>query len=130
MQKAASGPRRNLNWSKSMTPERRKALEAKGYRVYDHAGDAVGMTEEEKHLMDLHISMSNAVRKRRKELKLSQKDLAILLGTSQPRVAKIEWGGPDVSLDQILKAYAVMGGRVIIKDAGRKQRGKATATGR
>jgi DNA-binding transcriptional regulator YiaG len=111
-----------------MTPERRKALEAKGYRVYDHAGDAVGMTEEEKHLMDLHISMSNAVRDRRKKLKLSQKDLAILLGTSQPRVAKIEWGGPDVSLDQILKAYAVMGGRVVIKDAGRKQRGKATAT--
>lgn len=103
-----------------MNAERRKALEAKGYKVYDHAGDAVGMTEEEKQLMDLRITLSKMIRERRQTLGLSQKELAIRLGTSQPRVAKIEWGDWDVSLDQIFRAYAVMGGRLIIKDAAKR----------
>ena len=55
-----------------MNAEERKALEAKGYRVYDHAGDAVGMNEEEKELMDIRITLSRAVRKRREKLQLSQ----------------------------------------------------------
>jgi predicted transcriptional regulator len=101
-----------------LNAERRKALEAQGFKVYDHAGDAVGMTEEEKYLMDLRISLSKMIRARRQKLGLSQKELATRLGTSQPRVAKIEWGDWDVSLDQIFRAYAVMGGRPIIKDAG------------
>ena len=50
-----------------MNAERRRALEAKGYRVYDHAGDAVGMNEEEKELMDIRITLSRAVRKRREK---------------------------------------------------------------
>jgi predicted XRE-type DNA-binding protein len=95
-----------------MTPERRAALEAKGYRVYDHAGDAVGMTEDEKQEMDLRIQLSNAIRKRRKTLAMSQQELATLLKTSQARVSKIEWGKWDVPIDQLLKAYAVLGGRV------------------
>ena len=74
------------------------------------------MTEEEKHLLDVRITLSNAVRNRRKKLNLSQKELAARLGTSQPRVAKIEWGNRHVSLDQIFRAYAVMGGRIAIKE--------------
>jgi ribosome-binding protein aMBF1 (putative translation factor) len=106
------------DWERLLNAERRKALEAQGYKVYDHAGDAVGMTEEEKYLMDLRISLSKLIRDRRQKLGLSQKALATRLGTSQPRVAKIEWGDWDVSLDQIFRAYAVMGGRLILKDAG------------
>ena len=107
-----------------MNTDRRKALEAQGYKVYDHAGDAVGMTEEEKYLMDLRITLSKMIRERRQKLGLSQKELATRLGTSQPRVAKIEWGDWDVSLDQIFRAYAVMGGRLIIQDAGNAAGGK------
>jgi ribosome-binding protein aMBF1 (putative translation factor) len=111
-----------------MNADKRKSLEARGYKVYDHAGDAVGMTEEEKHLMDLRLSLSNMVRERRQKLGLSQKELAIRLGTSQPRVAKIEWGDWDVSFDQIFRAYAALGGRIVIKDAGRMQQGKGART--
>ena len=94
----------------------REWLEAQGYKVYDHAGDAVGMTEEEKQLMEIRVDLALKVRKRREELGLTQKDLAIRLKTSQPRVVKIEWGSPGVSLEQILNAFAVMGGRVAITE--------------
>ena len=55
-----------------MNAKLQKAMEARGYKFYEHAGDAVGMTEEEKYLMDLRITLSNAVRERRKKLKLTQ----------------------------------------------------------
>src|SRR5437867_2926284 len=97
--------------TRRMDAETRKWAEAQGYKVYDHAGDALGLTEEEKHLMDLRIDLSNAVRKRREKLGLSQKKLAARLKISQRRIAKIEWGDWDVPIDDILNAYAAMGGR-------------------
>ena len=90
-------------------------MEAYGYKIYDHVGDAVGMTEQEKELLDHRITLANSIRKRREKLGLSQKDLATRLKISQRRVAKIEWADPGVSLDEILNAYAAMGGRVAIK---------------
>jgi predicted XRE-type DNA-binding protein len=99
-----------------MDAKLQKAMEGHGYKFYDHAGDAVGMTEEEKHLMDLRIDLARMVRARRQKQGLSQKELAALLGTSQPRVVKIEGGDLGVSLDQSLRAYAVMGGRIVVKE--------------
>ena len=99
-----------------MTPETRKRLEADGYKVYDHAGDAVGMTEAEKQEMDIRITLSNAVRKRREELKVSPKELATRLKISQAKLARIELGNWDVSLEQILHAYSAMGGRIAITE--------------
>jgi predicted XRE-type DNA-binding protein len=113
-----------------MDAERRKALKARGYKVYDHAGDAVGMTEDEKELLDIRITLAISVRKRREKLKMSQKDLATRLKTTQPRVAKIEQADRDVSFDQIFRAYAVLGGRLVVKDAGSMQRAKRTAPAR
>jgi predicted XRE-type DNA-binding protein len=102
-----------------MNAEKRKALEAQGYKVYDHAGDAVGMTAEEKELMDIRITLAIEVRKRREKLKMSQKDLAVRLKTTQPRVAKIEQAASDVSFDHIYRAYAAVGGRIVVKGAGK-----------
>ncbi|MSU77013.1 MAG: helix-turn-helix domain-containing protein [Gemmataceae bacterium] len=95
-----------------MNAERRKALEARGYKVYDHAGDAVGMTEDEKQEMDFRIFLSRAIRKRRNELGLSPKDLAVRLKVSESRAAKIEFGNYDVPLEQVLHAYSALGGRL------------------
>jgi ribosome-binding protein aMBF1 (putative translation factor) len=98
-----------------MNAERHKALEARGYRIYDHAADALGLTDDERELMDIRIELAISVRKRREELQLSQKDLAIRLKTTQPRIVRIEQAAPDVSLDQIFRAYAAMGGRILVK---------------
>jgi ribosome-binding protein aMBF1 (putative translation factor) len=99
-----------------MDAERQKRLEAIGWKVYDHAGDVFGMTEAEKQEIDFRIDLSNAVRKRRESLGLSPQDLATRLKISKRRVAKIEWGDGDISLDEMLRAYSALGGRLAIKE--------------
>ena len=100
-----------------MDSEKRKALEAAGWRFGD-AADFLEMTNEERQLLDARIEMALAVRRQREALKLSQQQLASRLKTSQPRVAKIERAAPDVSLDQILRAFAAVGGRIAVKQVG------------
>jgi predicted transcriptional regulator len=99
-----------------MDAARQKRLEAIGWKFYDHAGDVFGMTDEEKQEMDFRIALSNAVRKRREKLKLSPKDLAARLKISQAKLAKIELGNWDVSLEEILHAYSALGGRIAVRE--------------
>ncbi|HKB34981.1 MAG TPA: helix-turn-helix transcriptional regulator [Gemmataceae bacterium] len=83
-----------------MDAEKRKALEAAGWRFGDVA-DFLGMSDEESQLLDARVEVALAVRRQREALKLSQKQLASRIKTSQPRVAKIESAARDVSLDQL-----------------------------
>jgi ribosome-binding protein aMBF1 (putative translation factor) len=107
-----------------MNPEKQKALEAAGWRFGD-AADLLEMTDEERQLLDVRVEAALAVRRQRKALKLSQEQLASRIKTSQPRIAKIERAAPDVSLDQILRAFAAVGGRVTVKHIGRSRSGRA-----
>src|SRR5205823_5376081 len=99
-----------------MDSEKRKALEAAGWRFGD-AADFLGMTDEERQLLDARVEAALAVRRQRQALKWSQKQLAHRIKTSQPRVAKIERAARDVSLDQILRAFTAVGGHIVIKQA-------------
>ena len=103
-----------------MDAKKRKALEAAGWRFGD-AADFLAMTNEERQLLDARIEAALAVRRQRETLKLSQKQLALRIKTSQPRIAKIERAAPDVSLDQILRAFAAAGGRIAVKQARRSR---------
>ncbi len=106
-----------------MDPRKRKVLEAAGWRFGD-AADFLGMTDEERQLLDARVEAALAVRRQREARKLSQKQLAERINTSQPRIAKIERAAPDVSLDQILRAFAAAGGRITVKQVSpRKSRG-------
>ncbi len=110
-----------------MNPAKKKALEAAGWRFGD-AADFLGMTEEERQLLDARVEAALAVRRQRALSQLSQKELASRLKTSQPRVAKIERAASDVSLDQILRAFAAAGGQIVVKQVGTPSAGK-TANG-
>src|SRR5438105_12903762 len=103
-----------------MNPEKRKALEAAGWRFGD-AADFLGMTDEERQLLDARIEAALAVRRQRQARKLTQTQLASRIKTSQPRVAKIERAAPDVSLDQMLRAFAAAGGRIAVKQVDRSR---------
>jgi transcriptional regulator with XRE-family HTH domain len=92
---------------------KRKALEAVGWRFGD-AADFLAMSDAERQLLDARVEAALAVRRQRQALKLSQQQLASRIKTSQPRVAKIERAAPDVSLDQILRAFAAAGGRIAV----------------
>jgi transcriptional regulator with XRE-family HTH domain len=107
-----------------MDSEKRKALEAAGWQFGD-AADFLAMSDEERQLLDARVEAALAVRRQRQAQKLSQKQLASRIKTSQPRVAKIERAAPDVSLDQILRAYAAVGGRFAVKEVSRSRKTKA-----
>lgn len=97
-----------------METTKRKALEAAGWKIGD-AAEFLGMNEEECQLLDARVQIALAVRSLRESRHLSQKDLGAKLKTSQPRVAKIERAAADVSLDQLFRAFAAVGGRFQIK---------------
>ena len=107
-----------------MDAAKRKLLEDAGWKVGD-AADFLGMSAEERQLLDTRVSIAMAIRQQRESQKLSQKELGARLKTSQPRVAKIERAASDVSLDQLFRAYTAAGGKLIVKSAKRKSN-KAT----
>jgi hypothetical protein len=92
-----------------MDKAKRHALEAAGFRVGD-AGEFLGLTAEERRLVDLRLAVSRAVRRRRLGLKLTQRELATRIKSSQSRVAKIEAAAPDVSLDIMFRGLIALEG--------------------
>jgi predicted XRE-type DNA-binding protein len=95
----------------TMISKKRKALAAAGWRV-GAAADFLGLTAEERQLVELRLTLACAIRRQRQASGLSQKQLGERIGTTQPRVAKIEVIAPDVSLDQFVRAYTAAGGRI------------------
>jgi predicted XRE-type DNA-binding protein len=93
---------------------KRKALQAAGWKVGD-AADFLEMDEEERQLLDARVELALAVRRQRKSRHLSQKELGAKLKTSQPRIAKIERAATDVSLDQLVRAFAAAGGKIEVR---------------
>src|SRR5437879_187706 len=108
----------------AMNSEKRRALEAAGWRFGD-ASDFLQMTNEERQMLDARVEAALAVRRQRVALKLSQKQLASRIKTSQPRIAKIERAARDVSLDQMLRAFAAAGGKILVKQVSRSGTAKA-----
>ena len=104
-----------------MNSAKRKALEAAGWKMGD-AADFLEMKNEERQVLDARIKIALAIRRQREACRLSQKALGHKLGTSQPRVAKIERAASDVSLDQLMRAFTAVGGRIIVKNTVTKQK--------
>ncbi len=112
-----------------MDAEKQKALEKAGWKFGD-AADFLGMTDDERQLLDARVDMARAIRALREKMNVSQKELAGRLKTSQPRIARIEQAAPEVSFDQIFRAFAAVGGEFVIKSqAGpaAKKKGKIHA---
>src|SRR5947207_9222101 len=103
-----------------MKKEKRAALEAAGWR-FGNAADFLKLTDDERRLVDLRLAVSRAIRGRREELCLTQKQLAAKLKSSQSRVAKMEAGLPDVSLDLMFRALFAVGGEIAEVTSTRRQ---------
>ena len=102
-----------------MDAAKRKAIQAAGWKVGD-AADFLRMDDEERQLLDARVELALAVRRQREAHNLSQKELGARLKTSQPRVAKIERAASDVSLDQLVRAFAAAGGKFVVKSGTTK----------
>ena len=109
-----------------MKTAKRQRLEAAGWKVGD-AADFLGLTPEESRLIELRIAVTRAVRRCREARGMTQAELAARMKSSQPRVAKVEGGAADVSLDLAFKAlFAAGGGMADVKPVRRPTKVRAT----
>ncbi|MBI5094554.1 MAG: XRE family transcriptional regulator [Candidatus Hydrogenedentes bacterium] len=91
-----------------METAKRKRLEAKGWKVGD-AAEWLKLAPEEAAYIELKLSLCRALRERRIRKKLTQQDIARILGSSQSRVAKMEAGDPSVTLDLLVRSLLALG---------------------
>lgn len=111
-----------------MDATKRKKLEAAGFRFGD-AEDFLDLTPEERELVDLRLKVSRLVRQKREEQKLTQKELAARIKSNQSRVAKLESGANDVSLDLLFRGLFAVGGKLADVAGAVKRRPSARKLG-
>jgi DNA-binding transcriptional regulator YiaG len=91
-----------------MNAAKRKRLEAAGWSVGSTA-DFLELSPEEAAFVELKLRLSECLKRRRKNQKLSQVAFAQKIRSSQSRVAKMEAGDPTVSLDLLIRALLATG---------------------
>jgi DNA-binding XRE family transcriptional regulator len=91
-----------------MKSTKRKRLEAAGFRV-GTVQEFLELSDGEAALIELKVRLIDMLKRVRAASGVTQQALAKKLGSSQSRVAKIEAGGPDVTLDLICKALFALG---------------------
>ena len=94
-----------------MDDDKRAALEAAGFR-FSTVAEFLGLSEEENALVEFRVALSQEIRRLREVRKMSQREVARRMKTSQPRIANIEGASPGVSVDLMLRELHVLGGRV------------------
>jgi transcriptional regulator with XRE-family HTH domain len=86
-----------------MNKEQRKRFRSGGWEV-GTVGDLFELTRAEEALIETKLKLGGIVRALRQRSRLSQAELAKRMGSTQPRVAKIESEDPKASIDLQLKA--------------------------
>lgn len=80
-----------------------KKLKAKGWAVTTTA-EFLGLSPDEERIVELRLSLSEALKEQRLRSKMTQEGFARLLSSSQSRVAKMESGDPSVSFDLLIRS--------------------------
>ena len=91
-----------------MRKAKQERLKAKGWQI-GSVDDFLDLSPEESAYLDLKLRLSDGLKKKRTQQKISQKELASLVKSSQSRVAKMEAGDPTVSLDLLIKTLLALG---------------------
>ncbi len=91
-----------------MKASKRQKLEAAGWKV-GTTSDFLGLTQEEAALLEMKLSLAKSLTERRKKVKLTQTQLAAMIGSSQSRVAKMEVADHSVSFDLFFRSLLSLG---------------------
>jgi DNA-binding XRE family transcriptional regulator len=91
-----------------MNRNKRERLRRAGWTI-GSVTEFLGLTEAEAALVELKLTLSRRLKERRARSRLSQGQLAKLLGSSQSRVAKMEAGDPSVSIDLLIRSLLAIG---------------------
>ena len=125
-----------------MREEKRKRLLAKGWRI-GGTTEFLGLSADEAAYVELKLRLADGLRKRRRQRRLTQVQLARKVKSSQSRVAKMEAGDPSVTLDLLIRSLLALGAsnrelaRIVTLSKGLRatqrpgiSRGRAAAVGR
>lgn len=94
--------------AKRASSARARKLKARGWKS-GTVSEFLGLNAEEAELVEMKLSLSDAIRESRKRRGITQVALAERLDSSQSRVAKLETGAPGVSLDLLVRAALATG---------------------
>ena len=94
-----------------MDAKKIKKLKKLGGRVTT-VRDFLGLSEEDMAVIEARITLAKAVKQRRLQAGMTQAELAKLIQSSQARVAKMEGGDPQASIESLIRALAAAGSRV------------------
>lgn len=91
-----------------MTTNKLNRIKTAGFEVTDSA-DWLGLTSEERIIVEMRIALSEELDRIRKEKKLSQSDLAKLLGTKQSGISRLISNPSSTTLDALIRALLALG---------------------
>lgn len=92
-----------------MDKTRWKRLQKQGW-TEGSAGDFLDLTPEEATYVEIRLRLADLARELRRASRLTQRQVADRLGSSQSRIAKLEAADPSVSLDLMVRSILSLGG--------------------
>jgi hypothetical protein len=91
-----------------MSNSKEKMLQKAGWTIGD-ASDLLELSPAENALIEMKLSLANALFEKRKKAHFTQIQVANMLHTSQSRIAKMEVGDPSVSIELLIKGLLALG---------------------
>jgi DNA-binding XRE family transcriptional regulator len=100
----------------AMDAKKKRKLQKMGGRVTTVA-EFLDLSEAEAAVVELRLELAGAVRKKRAAARMTQAQLAKAIGSSQARVAKMEGGDPQASIESLVRALVALGAKPRLKVA-------------
>lgn len=91
-----------------MRAAKRKKLEEAGWKV-GSTSEFLELSTEEEILVAMKLALASHVKTLRRQLKMTQQELAKRIGSSQSRVAKMEIADRSVSMELLVRTLASLG---------------------
>jgi DNA-binding XRE family transcriptional regulator len=91
-----------------MEKSKKKIIESKGWKVGD-IDQFLDLDSAEMAIIEMKMALAKTLIEKRKKSKITQVNMAKLIGSSQSRVAKIEKADPTVSIELMLKSLFSLG---------------------
>lgn len=91
-----------------MKVSKRKKLEAAGWKV-GSASEFLELIDAEAMLVNMKLALAKKVKELRQSQRVTQNDLAKLIGSSQSRVAKLETADRSVSMELLVRSLVTLG---------------------
>ena len=91
-----------------MKASKRKKLEAAGWKV-GSASEFLELSDAEVMLVNMKLALAKKVKELRQSKRITQNELAALIGSSQSRVAKLETADRSVSMELLVRSLAALG---------------------